>query len=51
MNENKPTTPDMDTVYESLREVYEIAENDIVIHTNLELFQDLNNKNWKKYQL
>lgn len=51
MNENKPPTPDMDTVYESLREVYEIAENDIVIHTNLELFQDLNNKNWKQYQL
>lgn len=51
MNENKPTTPDMDTVYESLREVYEIAENDIVIHTNLELFQDLKNKNWKQYQL
>lgn len=51
MNENKPTTPDMDTVYESLREVYEIAENDIVIHTNLELFQDMNNKNWKQYQL
>lgn len=51
MNENKPPTPDMDTVYESLREVYEIAENDIMIHTNLELFQDLNNKNWKQYQL
>ena len=44
-------TPDMDTVYESLREVYEIAENDILIHTNLELFHDLKNKDWKDYQL
>lgn len=51
MKKDKPTTPDMDTVYESLREVYEIAENDIVIHTNIELFQDLDNKNWRNYQL
>ena len=51
MDEKNLKAPDMDTVYESLREVYEIAENDILIHTNMELFRDLKNKNWQQYQL
>ena len=51
MDEKNLKAPDMDTVYESLREVYEVAENDILIHTNMELFRDLKNKNWHQYQL
>ena len=48
-NENE--TPNMENIFEAMSEVFEIAENDILLTMNEELYKGFNLDNWKIYQL
>lgn len=48
-NENK--APNMENIFEAMSEVFEIAENDILLTMNEELYKGFNLDNWKIYQL
>lgn len=47
--ENK--TPNLDSILDAMSEIYEIAENDILLTMNEELYKGLSLDNWKLYQL
>lgn len=48
-DENK--TPNLDSIFDAMSEIYEIAENDILLTMNEELYKGLTLDNWKLYQL
>ena len=45
------TNNKLNDIFDTMNEIYEFAQNDLLILTNLELFDGVKKEDWKKYQL